>query len=354
MKEIPDNFLASTGFCVVRGKAGVAATSFIYFFLIQEHIVNQLQAIAEQSNPAYPSIRPIDIHRLKLNLPPLKMQHVIAHFLETLDHKIELNRRMNETLQAMVQALFKSWFVDFEPVRSKMQSRDYGPPEYIAELFPDKLVDSEIGEIPAGWEVSEIGKEVTIVGGATPSTKEPTYWDGGSLNWATPKDLSKMKSLVLLETKRKITSLGLEKISSGLLPAGTVLLSSSAPIGYLCITEEPTAINQGFIALVCKKRLHNLYVLFWCLEKLEHIRSISGGSTFREISKKVFRPVQIMVPSGQILTAFSDTVRPLFDQIAANQKESSFLAQTRDLLLPKLISGEIRLDQAQSLVDAIK
>ncbi len=255
---------------------------------------------------------------------------------------------MNETLESMARALFKSWFVDFAPVRAKMEGRDIGLPQHLADLFPDRMVESELGEIPEGWEVSEIGEEVDAVGGATPSTKEPAYWNEGEQHWATPKDLSKLLSPVLLETDRKITDTGVKKISSGLLPVGTVLLSSRAPIGYLAIAEVPTAINQGFIAMVCEKRLPNLYALFWCYENLEYIKGISGGSTFAEISKKAFRPVPVTVPSEEVLAVYEDIVRPLYDRIVANTKESVPLVSLRDTLLPKLISGKLRVKAAET------
>ena len=134
-----------------------------------------------------------------------------------------------------------------------MEGRDTGLPKEIVDLFPDRLADSEMGEIPEGWEVSEIGDEVDAVGGATPSTREAAYWNQGQHHWATPRDLSKLFSPVLLNTDRKITDSGVERISSGILPVGTVLLSSRAPIGYLAIAEVRTAVNQGFIAMVCRK-----------------------------------------------------------------------------------------------------
>ena len=290
---------------------------------------------------------------LPIVVPPPDVQKSIAHILGTLDDKIELNRRMNETLEAMARALFKSWFVDFDPVRAKMAGRDPGLPQDLADLFPDRLVDSDLGEIPEGWKVSEIGEEVDAVGGATPSTKEPAYWNEGEQHWATPKDLSKLLSPVLLETDRKITDTGMKKISSGLLPVGTVLLSSRAPIGYLAIAEVPTAINQGFIAMVCEKRLSNLYVLFWCYENLDYIKGISGGSTFAEISKKAFRPVPVAVPSEEVLTVYEDIVHPLYDRIVTNTKESMPLVSLRGTLLPKLISGKLRVKSAESFVEKI-
>ena len=143
-------------------------------------------------------------------------QRAIAHILGTLDDKIELNRRMNETLEAMARALFKDWFVDFGPTRAKSEGRDpYLAPE-IWDLFPEEL---DVDGKPEGWEVSEIGQEVDAVGGATPSTKEPAYWEEGEQHWATPKDLSKLSSPVLLDTDRKITDAGVKKITSGLLPS---------------------------------------------------------------------------------------------------------------------------------------
>ena len=279
-------------------------------------------------------------------LPPLEEQDLIANTLSMLDDKIELNRRMNETLEAMARAIFKDWFVDFGPTRAKAEGRAPYLASALWDLFPDAIDDEDK---PVGWELSEIGKEVEAVGGATPSTKEPSYWEGGENHWATPKDLSKLASPVLLDTDRKITDAAVNKISSGLLPVGTVLLSSRAPIGYLVIAEVPTAVNQGFIAMVCRKRLPNVYVLFWSYENLDYIKGISGGSTFAEISKKAFRPVPVVVPSERILTAYESLIRPFYECIVANTKESTSLAQTRDLLLPKLMSGEIRLAEAEKM-----
>ena len=296
------------------------------------------------------SLKCADVPNFELPIPPLEVQQEMCVLLDAIDDKIDLNRRMNETLEAMARAIFKDWFVDFGPTRAKAEGRaPYLAPE-IWGLFPDALDDEDK---PVRWELSEIGKEVEAVGGATPSTKEPSYWDGGEHHWATPKDLSKLASPVLLDTDRKITDAGVKKISSGLLPVGTVLLSSRAPIGYLVIAEVPTAVNQGFIAMVCKKRLPNVFVLFWCYENLDYIKGISGGSTFAEISKKAFRPVPVVVPSEQVIAVYEGLVRPLYDRIVANMKESASLAQTRDLLLPKLMSGEIRLREAEEAVEAV-
>ena len=173
--------------------------------------------------------------RLKVILPSIEVQEAIGFILKSLDDKIELNRQMNRTLERMAQAIFKSWFIDFDPVRAKAEGRNPGLPKEIADLFPDSFEDSELGEIPKGWEVKPIGDVVRCVGGATPSTKKPQYWDGATNPFLTPKDMSSLSCPVILDTERHITDAGVEKISSKQLPIGTVILSSRAPIGYLTI-----------------------------------------------------------------------------------------------------------------------
>ncbi len=176
LKTIPDYFLASTGFAVLRGKEGIADTGFLYWFLAQDHIVDYLHSIAENSTSAYPSIRPSDLEQLTLSLPPLSEQRAIAHVLGTLDDKIELNRRMNDTLEAMARALFKSWFVDFEPVRAKMEGRwrrGESLPAERYDLFPDRLVHSEMGPIPEGWQVKPLGEVTEISSGKRPRLSFP-------------------------------------------------------------------------------------------------------------------------------------------------------------------------------------
>ena len=332
----------STEFIVVRGRPKVSDTAFAFYMarsgLVREYAIGQMTGTSGRQRVPVQSL----LH-LPIPVPPLAQQRSIARILGAFDDRIELNLHMNEDLEAMARALFKSWFVDFDPVRAKMEGRDPVLPPEIVDLFPDRLVESEVGEIPEGWEVSEIGKEVDAVGGATPSTNEPTYWSGGRHHWVTPRDLSKLISPVLLETDRRITDAGVEKISSGLLPVGTVLLSSRAPIGYLAVAAVPTAINQGFIAMICRKRLSDLYVLFWCYENLDHIKGISGGSTFAEISKRVFRPIPVVVPPKRVLEAYEGVSRSLYDQIVSNTRKRALLSALRDTLLPRLVSGAVRL-----------
>ena len=292
-----------------------------------------------------------ELKALDVVLPPEPEQRAIAHILGTLDDKIELNRRMSETLEAMARALFKSWFVDFDPVRAKATGRNTGLPKHIADLFPDSFEDSEMGEIPRGWNVKSVGVLADVVGGTTPSTKEPAYWDGGTYAWATPKDLSGLSVPVLLDTERRITDTGLSQVGSGLLPKGTVLLSSRAPIGYLAVAEIPVAINQGFIAMVPKTGTPNLYLLLWASVAHDEIVSRANGSTFLEISKANFRPIPIVAPSDCVMHEFEQLARPLYERIVNNVRQSRTLTALRDTLLPKLISGELRVKDAERVVE---
>lgn len=237
--------------------------------------------------------------------------------------------------------------MDFDPVRAKADGRTpAGMDAATAALFPDHFVDSELGKIPSGWKPQTIGEVVRCVGGATPSTKVPSYWDG-EIPFATPKDLAGLSDPVLLTTERCITALGLEQIGSGLLPKGSVLLSSRAPIGYLAIAEVPVAVNQGFVAMLCDGPLPNHYVLHWTRENMDAIVARANGTTFLEISKANFRPIDVLVPPPMVLEKFVDIVAPLHARIVANLKESRTLAALRDTLLPKLISGELRVPDAE-------
>lgn len=334
-----------------------AISEFIYYYFKSPTGQNAL--LMNTSQTGVPAIsRPVtSLKGIQLSLPPIKEQRAIAHVLGTLDDKIELNRKQNEALEAMARALFKAWFVDFAPVRAKMGGRwQQGQtlpslPAHLYDIFPDRLVDSEFGEVPDGWRYSTIGAEVSVLGGSTPSTKEADFWEGGHHCWATPKDLSALKFPVLLDTDRKISDAGLAKISSSLLPVGTVLLSSRAPIGYLAITEVPTAINQGFIAMKCDGILPNVFVLAWCRESMDAIVGNANGSTFQEISKSNFRPLPVVVPSEPVLESYRKSAGSLYRQMAENERESRSLAQLRDTLLPKLVAGELCIADAKKFIE---
>jgi type I restriction enzyme S subunit len=343
---------------------------FLYTFLAWAETQQTIERLGYGS--AQPNVSPSLIHKVELPLPPLAEQKAIAAVLGALDDKIELNRRMNATLETMARALFQSWFIDFDPVRQNMDRNQPSPQpsptgrgSSIAEgegaegfdegenfddlpnlgkLFPDSFRDSELGPIPAGWEVKPVGEVVNCVGGGTPSTSDPKYWEGGTHHWTTPKDFSSLQAPILLDTDRKLTNAGIAKISSGLLPAGTLLLSSRAPVGYLAIAAMPVAINQGFIGLKCNDRASNFFMLNWCQTNMAEIESRATGTTFAEISKQNFRPIPLVLPPKTIMDAFTATVEPFYTQITANLHQSRTLATLRDTLLPQLLSGNLPIN----------
>jgi type I restriction enzyme S subunit len=323
---------------------------FLLYALQSEPVRHEI-FVNEGTGSTVSNLRIPLLSALPIPKPPLSEQRAIAYTLGTLDDKIELNQCLNKTLGGIAQVIFKSWFVDFDPVRAKAEGLDTGLPKHIADLFPDSFVDSELGEIPKGWEVKAIGDLAEVVGGSTPSTKKPAYWDNGTHHWATPKDLSALKMPVLLNTERCITDTGLAQISSGLLPMGTVLLSSRAPIGYLAVAEVPVAINQGFIAMKPKKDVSNLFLLLWTSSANDDILSRANGSTFLEISKANFRPILLIAPPAKIMQTFDQQVRPLYKRIVKSERESHTLTGMRDTLLPKLISGELRLKDAEKFLE---
>ncbi|MGG9737766.1 restriction endonuclease subunit S [Klebsiella variicola] len=352
---------------------------YIYYFFVSPKGQHILKSIL--SGSAQPKFNKTDLRSCTVDLPFNEDYERYAKPLVKLDQKIRLNTQINQTLEQIAQALFKSWFVDFEPVKAKIAVLETGgsqedatiaamtaisgkdadvlrvferekPEQYAelkatAEFFPSAMQDSELGEIPVSWTLSEIGKEINIVGGATPSTKTPEFWDNGNINWTTPKDLSDLKDKILLHTKRKITKLGLGKISSGLLPINTVLMSSRAPVGYLAIAKIPVAINQGYIAMKCDKDLSPEFVLQWCTINMPEIVSRASGTTFAEISKKNFNPIPLVKPPVNIVKSYTKQISTIYTLIENNTRENNSLSQLRDTLLPKLLSGEITLPEAE-------
>jgi type I restriction enzyme S subunit len=343
---LPANTNQAVG--IVRLDKRRAEPRFIDYFLRNPSYNLYLNNLVAQS--AQPNLNLTEIRNLPINLPPLAEQKRIAEVLGALDDKIELNRRMNATLEATARALFQSWFVDFYPIRAKLDGRTpLGMDTATATLFPDSFEESPLGHIPKGWEVKPVGEVVDCVGGGTPSTSDPKYWEGGTYHWTTPKDFSSLQAPILLDTERRLTDAGVAKISSGLLPAGTLLMSSRAPVGYLAISAIPVAINQGFIAMKCNEQASNYFMLNWCQQNMAEIEGRATGTTFAEISKQNFRPIPLVLPKQDIMTAFSNRVAPLYEQITANLRQSRTLAILRDTLLPKLLFGELSVREAASL-----
>jgi type I restriction enzyme S subunit len=320
---------------------------YLYQLLRSRFFQEPLSGVSGRSAQA--GFNKSDLSAIHVPLPDPRNQKRIGDFLGHLDRRIALLRATNQTLEAISQAIFKSWFIDFDPVRAKMEGRaPVGMNEETAALFPDELVESELGLVPKGWEIKTVDDVVETVGGATPDTKNADYWEAAEHYWTSPKDLSGLNDPVLLITERRISTGGLSKISSGLLPVGSLLMSSRAPIGYLAISDMPVAINQGYIAMLPGGRLSPLYMLRWCQANMEIIKGRANGSTFMEISKKAFRPIPILLPNSELLDLFEEICCSLFERLVLNAKQAQTLSELRDSLLPRLISGKLRLADAMA------
>ncbi|TCP01209.1 type I restriction modification DNA specificity protein [Rubrivivax gelatinosus] len=199
-----------------------------------------------------------------------------------------------------------------------------------------------VEEADEQWESCTVGEMLSIRGGTTPSTKEASYWDG-DIAWTSPRDLAGANGVYLFDTSRKITPLGLAQIGSGLLPPGTVLMSSRAPIGYLAITDIPIAINQGYIAMICDDGIPNYFAYLWCKHHMDDIKAAGNGSTFEEISKSNFKALPFKLPPTEKLEAFDEIATPIFGKLRSNELQIRQLESLRDTLLPKLMSGEVRV-----------
>jgi type I restriction enzyme S subunit len=338
---------------LLRPNPEVIDGRFLLFALQSPQVQHEI-GWSEGTGSTVSNVRIPVLKTLRIPTPALQTQRAIGSTLGALDDRIDLLRQTNATLESIAQALFKSWFIDFDPVRAKADGREpEGMDAATAALFPAEFEESALGLIPQGWGVEPIGDLVEAVGGSTPDTKNSTYWEPAIHCWTSPKDLSGATAPVLLDTERKVSPAGLAKISSGLLPSGSLLMSSRAPIGYLTLTQVPVAINQGYIAMLPGGRLPPLYLYFWCKANMEGIKGRANGSTFMEISKKAFRPIPALLPQQPLIDAFVAVADALFERLVANEKQARALVELRDAMLPRLISGRLRLPEAEAAIEAV-
>ncbi|MCG3760831.1 restriction endonuclease subunit S [Vibrio cincinnatiensis] len=314
-----------------------------------EWVVNIAQGSANQAR--------VPVKKLgeyQFELPPMEVQKSIADALESLDLKISANSHINQTLEQMAQAIFKSWFVDFDPVKAKMNGEQpEGMDEATASLFPEKLVESEKGLIPEEWKIGQVKELCKLVqNGGTPKRKESEYWTNGTINWFTTSELSDSP---LIESKEKISELGLAKSSVKLWPKGTVLIAiyAAPTVGRLGILSQEAGANQACTGLIPKTNEIGHYLFNSLYFARDWLNNISVGAAQQNISKGIVESLEIIIPSDELIESFGRHVETLWQKRLQLQKESQSLANLRDTLLPKLLSGEIELGTSEELVEAI-
>ncbi len=293
---------------------------------------------------AVPGLNRNDLHKSRVRVPPLPQQRAIAEILGALDDKIELNRRMNETLEAMARAIFKSWFVDFEPVRAKIDGRWRrgqslpGLPADLYDLFPDSFEDSELGRIPRGWQVKAL-EQIAIFLNGLALQKYPANG---------PESLPVIKIAQLHNGDTK----GADQASADLptdyvIDDGEVLFSWSGSLEVVIWTGGRGALNQHLFRVTSSNQ-PKWFVFWWLREHLPHFRAIAAGkaTTMGHIQRHHLSEAMVPVPPNPLLAAATRVIEPLMQHAVANSVQNRTLAAIRDALLPKLISGELRVREA--------
>ena len=308
------------------------------------YLLRGLDFSGHSDKAAVPGLNRNHMHQEPVRIPTdVREQRAIAHILGTLDDKIELNRRMNATLEAMARALFRSWFVDFDPVRAKMEGRDTGLPKDIADLFSERLVDSELGEIPEGWKSVCVSDVCQLVqNGGTPKRTEARYWNG-KIDWFKTAELDDGP---LLTSEERISDAGLRESSCKLWPVGTVLIAlyASPTVGRLGILGTPATANQACSALVANADFGSFFLFYSLLFSRRHFQSIAVGAVQQNISQDVVKRHKVIAPLSPLARAFESTVYDLHQRRITCLRECRALSTLRDALLPKLISGELRVN----------
>ena len=290
----------------------------------------------------FDSLRCADVPNFELHIPPLSEQRAIAHILSTLDDKIELNRRMNETLESMARAIFKSWFVDFDPVRAKAEGRDPGLPKHIADLFPDHFEDCELGEIPAGWEIQALYDCADYING---SAFRNEHFSSDRAGLPIIK-IAELKDGITNQTK--FTRATLDKKYR--ITSGDILFSwSGSPdtsIDTFIWVGMEGWLNQHIFKILFK-RPEDKYFVYYLLRhfKTDFIEIARNKQTtgLGHITSEDLKRLKTVFPPDLLLRAFNILAEPIFQKVYSNDCESRQLAALRDTLLPKLVSGELRL-----------
>ena len=311
----PD-FAYSPQLCYFRPAAsGPLRSRYLYYWFKSTQFWNQANALKGQTDMAdYLSLT--DILALEIKLPPLDRQNGIIEVLGSLDDKIAVNDRISTTSATLARTIHEEFTVGLE---------------YRYEVF---------------------GTVASVYGGGTPSTTEPSYWDG-KIAWTTPTDVTALSSPYLFKTSRMITESGLANCASRLYPAGSIFMTSRATIGAFAVPQIPAAVNQGFIVVVPPMDQLRWWLFHEMQSRLDEMLSLANGSTFLELSRKNFKSIQVRVASLDELERFDAMVAPLHQRAAQASQESATLKVFRDTLLPKLMSGQIRIRDAEKIVEDV-
>jgi len=328
---VGDLNIANKDLCIGRGLCSLRMKNenneFLYYLLE----ANIKGIVNVETGSVFGSINKKTIESLKFKIPSIHEQKAIANILSSLDDKIELNNKINKNLEEMAQALYKQWFVDFE------FPNEEGEPY---KSSGGAMIDSELGLIPNGWEVGSIGDYLETSLGGTPSRKKQEYWNG-NINWINS---GKINDFRIVSESEKITDLGLSKSSTKLLPRKTTVLAiTGATLGQTSLLEIDSCSNQSVIGILENDEVPYTYIFPMIQDKIDDLTSRQTGGAQQHINKNDVNSFKMIKPRSHILSDFHIIVSGIYDKIAVSLFENMSIAETRDILLPKLMSGEIEV-----------
>jgi type I restriction enzyme, S subunit len=332
---------------LLRGKPGVLDNTYLKFLMMSANVQSQLQGRA--SGTTVLGIKQSELRKVVLSLPPVKEQRAIAGVLSSLDDKIEQNRRTAGALERLARAIFRAWFVDFEPVKAKAAGATAFPsmPQPVFDALPTRFVDSEVGPVPEGWEVKALSSICTLVGGGTPKRSEAAYWDG-DVPWYSVKDAPSDGDVWVIRTSERISADGLADSAARVVPKGCTIISARGTVGKLAMAGIPMAFNQSCYGLLPGDGKSFGYLHLLMQTVVAELQQRTHGSVFDTITRATFDGLLVTSPRGEVVSTFESVVDPLLALLLASVDESSTLAAMRDYLLPKLLSGDVRVGAAHA------
>jgi type I restriction enzyme S subunit len=304
-----------------------AESDYLYYWLLSPSGRRELNK--SKIGAAQPAFTIGLLKQMEIELPSRPIQRRIASILSTYDQLMENSQRRIRILEEMAHALYREWFVHF-----RFPGHEKRP-----------FVDSPLGDVPQGWKVKSITDAFEIAGGGTPSRKEDKYWDGGSIQWFSPSDLTSASTMFMDDSSDHITELGLAESSARLFPARSVMLTSRATIGAIAINMHEACTNQGFITCLTNDHVPLYFLFHWLTENVPRFQRMASGATFKEISRGVFKTIEFLQPPASLVRRFENAVAPMAEQALTLQRQIQNLRRTRDLLLPRLLSGQVHLEE---------
>ena len=361
---------------IIRTVKNELDPKFVRYFLTDNNTQNHLLTLAGTGATRNALTKGM-LEEFLVPKPDILIQKKISKILSDLDEKIHLNNQINQTLESIAQAIFKSWFIDFDPVRAKIAAKQEGndpelaamcaisgkseeelqqmPEEDLTELrataalFPDELVGSELGEVPKGWDKYSLSKMITLIGGGTPRRSEPNYWNG-DISWFSVKDVPNEGEVFVITTQEKISELGLNKSSTKLLPVGTTIITARGTVGKIALVGHEMAMNQSCYGVQGINGVKQFMTYYLIKNAVEVLKKNTHGAVFDTITQATFDTVTSIKPSIEMMDLFESKVEKIMGHIKNNLYENNSLIALRDTLLPKLLSGEIDVSGLQGEV----